>query len=59
MKFALNKRDVYNLIFQLEQVSKNLTDSSSVAVLNIEELREDCLQSLKVEIFNHRAEASN
>ena len=59
MKFALNKRDVDNLIFQLEQVSENLTDPSSVAVLNIDDFRENRLQSPKVDLFNHKAKVDS
>ena len=55
VKFALNKRDVDNLIFQLEQVSENLIDPSSVAVLNIDDFRANRLQSPKVDLFNHKA----
>ena len=59
MKFALNKRDVDNLICQLEQVSENLIDPSSVAVLNIDDFRENRLQSPKVDLFNHKAKVDS
>ena len=59
VKFALNKRDVDNLICQLEQVSENLIDASSVAVLNIDDFRENRLQSPKVDLFNHKAKVDS
>ena len=59
MKFALNKRDVDDLIFQLEQVSENLIDPSSVAVLNIDDFRENRLQSPKVGLLNHKAKVDS
>ena len=59
VKFALNKRDVDNLIFQLEQVSENLIDPYSVAVLNIDDFRENRLQAPKVGLFNHKAKVDS
>ena len=59
VKFALSKRDVDNLIFQLEKVSENLIDPYSVAVLNIDDFRENHLQAPKVGLFNHKAKVDS